>query len=261
MVEERRLRDELKMVNEIDEQVGVLLPELYEAEGAHWWSAGMRAITHALLEDVTLPGGPILEIGCGGGAFLEEMGTRHPGHLAIGTDLNPVALAHARRGGRQAVALSDLHHLPFADERCGTIVGLDSFDQWGVDLEAAVAETARVLQPGGLLLVRVSAYDWLRGPHDVAFGTGRRYSASEMRAALEAVRLRPLRVTYANSLLFLPAAAVRLAQQGGHGSVESQLETPSVLSGLFNRLLRGEARWLRRQSLPFGLSLYALAQK
>lgn len=243
------------------EQAGALLSALYETQWEHWWSVGMRAITHAILEGVTLPSGPVLEIGCGGGAFLQEVAARHPNHFVVGTDLNPAALAHAHQGGRRAVVLSDLHHLPFPDAGCGTIIGLDAFDQWEVSLEGALVESARVLQPGGVLLIRVSAYDWLRGPHDVAFGTGRRYSSTEVRNALGAARLRPLRMTYANSSLFLPAAAVRLVQQGGHSSVESQLETAPAINALFKRILQTEAGWLKRGDLPFGLSFYALAQK
>ena len=38
----------------------------------------------------------------------------------------------------------------------------------------ALSEAYRVLQPGGLLVIRVSAHPALHGPHDVAFNTGRR---------------------------------------------------------------------------------------
>lgn len=237
-----------------------LLPALYQTQHHHWWSVGMRAITLALLEGVSLPAGPLLEVGCGGGAFLSALCDRAPARAPLGTDLNPVALAHARREGHQ-VFQGDLHHLPLPDSHLGTLLALDAFDQEGVILSGALREAERVLQPGGLLLLRVSAYDWLRGPHDVAFGTGRRYRAGELRAALAAAGLLPERLTYANSLLLLPAVVVRLAQQGGQTSVESQLATPAPLDALFRAILRAEARWLRHASLPVGLSLYALARK
>ncbi|MBA3534070.1 MAG: class I SAM-dependent methyltransferase [Ardenticatenales bacterium] len=221
----------------------------------------MRGITHTLLEGIDFPNAPIVEIGCGGGAFLGELKAHYPTRQAIGLDLNPVALAHTKQAVTASVMQANLHHLPLASEQCGAIIGLDVFDQQGVDLLAALRESQRVLQPGGILLLRVSAYDWLRGPHDVAFGTGRRYSASEVTDTLRAAGLELLRLTYANSLLLLPAILVRLAQQGGHTAVQAQLNTPPLLNTLFKAMLQSEAHWLRHASLPAGLSLYALARK
>jgi SAM-dependent methyltransferase len=238
-----------------------LLPALYESQYNHWWSVGMRAITHALLDTATIPNAPILEIGCGGGAFAAELAARFPTRRVWGTDLNPVALQHARRHPLHFVWQGDMHHLPIADNRMGAIIALDAFDQKAVSLEGALREAQRVLQPNGIVLMRVSAYDWLRGPHDIAFGTGRRYSAHELDTALTQAGLTPVRLSYANSLLLLPAIAVRLLQRQGQGEVEEQLDTAAPLAWLFKTILRTEAQWLRYVNAPAGLSLYAIAKK
>ena len=39
-------------------QLGTLLPALYQIESAHWWSVGMRQVTHALLKGIHVPPGP-----------------------------------------------------------------------------------------------------------------------------------------------------------------------------------------------------------
>ena len=238
-----------------------LLPALYATQYNHWWSVGMRAMTHAILDSVAIPDAPILEIGVGGGAFASELARRYPSHRVIGTDLNPVALQHASTTPIHSVWQADLHQLPLPNNYCGAFVAMDVVDQKAVNLVAALREAKRVLVPEGLVILRVSAYDWLRGPHDVAFGTGRRYSAPEMRTALIEAGLQPVRLTYANSLLFLPAAAVRLSQREGHGEVEDQLETAAPLAWFFKTVLRSEAQLLRHMDAPFGLSLYAIAKK
>lgn len=238
-----------------------LLPALYETQYNHWWSVGMRAITHALLDTATIPNAPILEIGVGGGAFAAELAARFPTRQVWGTDLNPTALQHARRHPLHFLWQGDLHQLPIADNKMGAILALDVFDQKAVDLRASLQEAQRVLAPSGIVLMRVSAYDWLRGPHDVAFGTGRRYSANELREALTSVGLTPVRISYANTLLLLPAIIVRLSQRQGSAEVEDQLETAAPIAWLFKSILRTEAQFLRHMNAPAGLSLYAIAKK
>jgi SAM-dependent methyltransferase len=238
-----------------------LLPALYETQYNHWWSVGMRAITHALLDTAAIPDAPILEIGVGGGAFAAEVARRFPTRQVWGTDLNPTALQHARRHPLHFLWQGDLHRLPIAENKLGAIIALDAFDQKAVDLHTALQEAHRVLAPGGIVIMRVSAYDWLRGPHDVAFGTGRRYSAGELRDALTFAGLTPVRMTYANTLLLLPAIVVRLSQRQGSAEVEDQLETAAPLAWLFKTILRTEAQFLRYWNAPAGLSLYAIAKK
>jgi len=243
---------------------GYLLPTLYQATASHWWTAGMRRISHTLLDGVALPAGPLLEIGCGAGAFMAELQERYPERLIAGSDLHPLALERASllTQSRLGLMRADLHHLPLSPASCAAIVALDVYDQHGVDLRDGLAESMRVLRSGGLLLLRVSAFSWLQGPHDLAFGTGQRFSAQALRQALSEAGLQILRMTYANSLLFGPGAAVRLLQKLGlMTDVVQGFETAAPLNQFFRAILAAEARWLQQHDLPAGLSLYALAVK
>lgn len=223
----------------------------------------MRAISHSLIDGLPLPAGPILELGCGGGAFTVEMAEHFPQRLVFGLDLHPVALVtvtdRTGRIGNLQAAGADLHQLPVRDRSCALVVALDVLDQAGVDLSAALTEIRRVLKPNGGLLLRVSAHDWLSSPHDKDFGTGRRYSRPELRQLLEARGWRLQRLTYANSMLLPLIVVTRLALRQGWLSTGTGLETHVVLSRLLERVLVTEARWLQSRSLPSGASLYALA--
>lgn len=223
----------------------------------------MRAISHSLLDGLPLPAGPILELGCGGGAFTAEMAERFPQRLVLGLDLHPAAMAAVMDktegiGNLQATG-ANLQHLPLHDKSCALVVGLDVLDQAGVDLPAALAEIRCVLKPNGWLLLRVSAYGWLDSPHDQVFGTGRRYSRTELHHILEDHGWHLRRLTYANSLLLPLVAATRLAVRRGWLATGTGLETHVALGRLLQRVLEAEARWLQRCSLPAGASLYALA--
>ncbi len=223
----------------------------------------MRAVSHAILESSTLCDGPLLEVGCGGCAFLRELAKKHPRHPTLGIDSNQAALSTPRNSGsgQPPLAQADLHNLPFADNSLAGVIGLDAFDQQGVRLNTALIESRRVLTTGGVLLLRVSAYPWLRGEHDRAFGTERRYRAKEIRISLRQAGFKIGRLTHANLLMLLPAIALRLAVMANIASVEAGFSPARALRACLIIMLRAESTVLRSVGFPAGLSLYALAEK
>ncbi|MGL4650461.1 MAG: class I SAM-dependent methyltransferase [Caldilineaceae bacterium] len=243
-----------------------LLPLLYDSASTTGWHGGMVAVTQALLHKVPLPIAPaILEVGCGGGDVLRLLARQFPDAQIVGLDLNDLAVETAQRTSGAQVAQANLLRLPFASRTFGLLLALDSLDQREVPLGAALAEVWRVLEPGGLLLLRVSAYPWLYGAHDRAFNTGRRYTGRELRAALKAQGFALVRGTHANTLLAPPVMAQRLLERLRGASRPSATDVAIYSTPLANHTvhlaLQSEAIWLRRASLPAGLSLIAVARK
>lgn len=242
---------------------GEALPDLYRLDQINGWSIGMRAISHALLASLSLPTGPLLELGCGSGVFNAELQAHFPNRLVLGADLHPVALTYARQmvGQPPPLLRADLQQLPLAPATVAAVFALDVFDQRGVDLRTALQESWRVLQPGGLLLIRVSAHPWLEGEHDTAFNTGRRFRREEICDLLATTGFYVRRITYANSLLSPPLVAIRLLQRWLGWQVDEADLTDSLANRIFAQTLQWEAAWLSHSDLPFGISLYAVAQK
>jgi SAM-dependent methyltransferase len=235
---------------------------MYEAEETQWWYAGMRAISLSILGTEWPDGNAearwILDAGCGTGNNLAHL--RRFGRT-VGVDLSADALRLCRSRG-VAAARGNLLALPFAD---GSFDAVTSFDviyhRWVADDRVAVREIARVLRPGGLLLLRVPALKMLWGAHDEAVLSRHRYTRGEVRRLLEGEGLDIVRLTYANSLLF-PVIAVRRTLDrltGRHGSDVGFLPPP--LEWTFRNLLGLESRLVRRLSLPIGASVFALARK
>jgi SAM-dependent methyltransferase len=235
---------------------------MFEAEETQWWYAGMRAISLSLLATVwpdgAAEGRRILDAGCGTGNNLAHF--RRFGRT-LGVDLSDEALRFCRGRG-VAAARGSLMALPFPDGGFDAVTSFDViYHRWVEDDRAAVREMARVLAPGGLLLLRVPALKMLWGAHDEAVHSRHRYTREEVRRLLEGEGLEVLRLTYANTLLF-PLLAVRRTLDrllGRHGSDVGFL--PAPLEWTFRRALGLEAALVRRVSLPVGASLFALARK
>ena len=236
-------------------------------EDAHWWFDAMEAMTAALLRrDGPRPVRDALDAGCGTGrnlVFLERFGGT--GTRVTGLDHSAVALGHCRARGLTRLVRGSINELPFDAGSFDLVTSFDVLTAGTVDDALALAETARVLRPGGRLLVRVAAYDFLRSRHDREWNITRRYRRGELRAKLAAVGLRVRVSSYANTWLFPVALAKRLAE-----AVHPPHEDASDLQigagrgwvpTLLRTLMTTERGWVAAGRLPFGLSLYALAEK
>jgi SAM-dependent methyltransferase len=234
---------------------------MFEAEQRQWWYAGQRDVARALLEP-SVAGAParrVLDAGCGTGFNLVALA---PLGRALGIDLAPEAIRFCRERG-VTVARASLLALPFPAASFDAVTSFDViYHDWVTDDRAAVREMARVLRPGGVLLVRVPALEALRGAHDAEVLTRRRYTRGELEALLVGCGLGLERSTYCNSLL-LPLLFARrtldrlMAREGSDVGF-----LPGPVEWLFRSLLRVEAAIVRRGlSLPLGASVVALARK
>jgi SAM-dependent methyltransferase len=135
------------------------------------------------------------------------------------------------------------------------------YHAWIEDDAQAVRELARVLKPGGLMLLKTPALKILWGAHDEAVHSRRRYTRGELEDLLEGAGLDLVRSTYANSLLFPLLLSRRFLDRAldRHGSDVALL--PPLLEHLFGGLLTVEAGLLGVLNLPIGASVFAVARK
>jgi SAM-dependent methyltransferase len=240
--------------------------ELFRQEPGHWWYQGMRLITARLLRGY-LPRQErlrILDAGCGVGGNLDAFADFGN---SFGIDYSPLALAYAAQGRRGRIGRASVEHLPFPDGAFDLVTSFEVLYAREVqDDTRALREFARVLRPGGYLLVRLPALLALRGAHDVVVHGVRRYTARGLRGKVLGAGLVPIRLTYLNFLLMPLIFVIRQFQnlQARRGAAPASDVKPThpVLNRLLRAILALEAAWLGRgHSFPAGVSVLCLARK
>jgi 2-polyprenyl-6-hydroxyphenyl methylase/3-demethylubiquinone-9 3-methyltransferase len=190
-------------------------PAQYDELADHWWRhdgefAALHWIAASRAEHIPpapAPDSVLVDLACGGGLMaphVERLGYRH-----VGVDLNLRALELAREHGVTAVRASVLA-VPLADG-CADVVLAGEILEHLEDDVGVLAECARLLKPGGTLVLDALATGWLsvlinvhllerlpggppRGLHDPALFVDRKAllaAADELGLDLHLVGLRP----------------------------------------------------------------------
>jgi ubiquinone/menaquinone biosynthesis C-methylase UbiE len=113
---------------------------------------------HALIDDLEIElterygaGKDVLECGCGTGLILERI--KGYARRAVGIDLSPGMLDHARARGLE-VCEGSVTHLPFEDATFDVTCSFKVLAHVP-DIGRALAEMARVTRPGGVILAEL----------------------------------------------------------------------------------------------------------
>jgi SAM-dependent methyltransferase len=195
----------------------------------------------------------VLEVGAGMGTLSALLLDRE---LLVASDVDEQMLAAMRRrfAGQAHVKVEqlDLERLPVArlrDYRLDTVLCVNVLEHVQDD-RTALAAMARLLPPGGHLLLQVPALEWLHGSLDTALGHHRRYARQPLARLLEEAGLRVVHLSYANVL--------GIAGWLLNSRVLRRTLLPGGQVWLYDNL-----SWLLRLEdhvrLPVGMSLFAAA--
>lgn len=261
----RMSRDVLRIVRRLDRgsihAPGVptsrAMDTMSNSEDGHWWYMAKRQLVISSLE--SYPGTvKCLDVGCGGGAMVAEAGRSR---LAFGVDLSTQALDHARSRGLTGLTRAEACALPFAPGAFDAALLLDVLEHHARP-EALLKEIRQILNPDGILLITVPAFQWMWSYADHVLGHYRRYTKDMLRTELEASGYTVQRLTYFHSWL-LPVAWTFRKIRSLLGSTDSadDFEVPAALNKILFKIAQIEMKLMDRgHDLPFGLSVLAIAQ-
>ena len=227
----------------------------------YWWYRVRARLLRTILESYADGPDRVLDVGSADGPSVGWLEARS---LKVALDIDP-------RGLKAGTGVcGSAMELPFADASFDVVGAFDVVEHCEPE-STAVAELARVLVPGGRLLLSVPAYQWAWSDFDEENGHYRRYTRGRAVAAVEAQGLEVLRASYAFASTLPLFAAERLARRArqtvrriGRQHPADVVSVPEVSPGL-DRFLHWlgslDDAMLRRRDLPFGSSVVVAARK
>lgn len=240
---------------------------MFSVEEEHWWFVALHElVVRYVAREAERHGAlTILDAGCGTGRLCQLL---QPFGWVCGCDVAEPALAFCRQRGIEVFA-ADLNTADLGESRFDAITSIDVLYHQAIRDDAPVlAALFRALKPGGMLILNLVAFEFLRSTHDLAVHTRERYTRATLLDRLATAGFSGEIASYRLTMLFPIIALIRLGKRLLH---HDHIATDEVTSDvrlpprLLNRLLLGvlrlENRLIGRVSLPFGTSLFVVARK
>ena len=242
-----------------------LYAQMYELEEVYWWHVAKRRLVRDWLDRTEFQFGNkiYVDVGCGTGKMMEEMRDWKKWRLVTGLDSSDEALSFCAKRSRLKTIKANLEkELPLADNWADVITCLDVVEHVRRD-QFLLKECARVLKPGGILMVTVPAHQFMWTYWDDVLGHKRRYSLNQLVNKLERAGFGVERKSYFYSFL-LPVALVFRVMKSSTKNWKNKSDffrLPKMFNNLLLELTRFERKLMQKMEVPLGLSVVCLARK
>ncbi len=231
-------------------------------ETNYWWYVGLhelvlRIIARQAENNERLK---ILDAGCGTGRLL----TLLQAHQTTGFDYSPEAIKFCESKNLKNISLQDISTWT-SSPKYDVIISNDVICSTGItNHEEIIANFAAALNPNGILILNLPAFELLRRNHDKAVFVGKRFRIREIKKQLRSAGLSVEKASYRHPMLFFVILLKKILQRITHNnSAASDLNhIPHSINKLLIYLHRLENFFvLHKFPIFFGSSAFITARK
>ncbi len=235
----------------------VLYDEMRESETEHWWFQARREILLQIIKSFVPKGASVLDVGCGTGFILEKLQHDYDAH---GLDHAEVAVNYCHERGLTFVKQGLLGEETFNNKKFHLISFLDVIKHIEDDLAVLLAAKP-YLSENGVVMITVPAFEFLWSAHDEIHHHKRRYTKETLTELLQKAGYTMRYISYFNTLLFPMIALVRvIGNLTGRRNASDAKPQSKFVNEMLYRVFESERNLLPNVSLPFGVSLLAVAE-
>lgn len=236
---------------------------MYALETSFWWYRVLHELVESIIQKQK-PQGKIrmLDAGCGTGRMMEIC--QKYGHVE-GIDFSTDAVAYARNRGLDNVTLGDLNEVQLNANSYDIITSLDVLYHAAIKDDSAILNKFYDgLKEGGILIINLPAFEYLKRSHDIVVHTKKRYRKKAFALELKHAGFKILHSGYRMPLLYFIILASKIVHQ--RTKVQASESDLKAIPRWLNSVLLGMGRaenWLIRRGLgmPVGSSLFIVAIK
>lgn len=234
--------------------------DMYGYEETHWWYKGLRDLLKAEISKLKISN--VLDAGCGTGRNLELLNSLKLN--SYGIDISEQALKFCEYKNLVNLKQGNLLETGFENSFFDLVVCLDVFGNLNLnEANLAILEFSRIIKSHGYVLINTSAYPWMYSSHDKAWDIKKRYYLSELEGIFLKNNFKIVRGTYRVTFLFPLIFLLRYLEKF-QKNVDSRGDTHKtnfVLNALLYKIMQFENFLLKFRNLPFGNSVFVIAQK
>lgn len=233
----------------------------YDNEGSHFYYVALHELILTLAKRLVSGNRSVIKIldaGTGTGGLAVKL-------KALGQveaiDPHPLAVKYSRLR-KVKIKQAKVEKIPFPKNRFDLVTCIDILVVVKND-QKALRELWRVTKPGGVLIMRVSAHEWLRTKHEQVVIMRRRYERMEFIAKMQEAGWLVEKSTYMHFVL-LPVLLVKSwwVKITNPKQAESNIDEVEKITNLVMlAMIRMENWWLSRFSLPNGIGILTVARK
>lgn len=236
---------------------------MYTLETSFWWYRVLHELVEAIIQKQKQKDEiHILDAGCGTGRMMEIC--QKYGHVE-GIDNSTYAVDYARKRGLEYVELGDLNEVQLKPNSYDIIVSLDVLYHAAIKDDRAILEKFYAsLKEGGLLIINLPAFEYLKRSHDIVVHTKKRYRKKAFEKELQEAGFKSIHSSYRMPHLYFIILITKLFQPKPRvqASGSDLKEIPRWLNKLLLNMGRVENRLICHGiRMPVGSSLFVVAKK